>query len=233
MYLLISAITPVVIFLYLIYNQDTLKEPLGLVGKCFLGGVFSVVPAVLLSTLFSSVFISDDSLTSSFYTAFIVAGLSEEVAKFVILYWIIWKNKEFDQHYDGIIYAVSVSLGFAVIENILYVLGGGYGVALARAVLAVPGHGFFAVSMGYFFALAKFSHHSERKKYLLLSLFIPVVLHGLYDFFLIHASTENLSPAVVAGLLILFTVFVILLWRIGLKRIKIHVEKDRENLDSF
>ncbi len=99
----------------------------------------------------------------SFFDSFFLAAIPEEISKWLVLYWIVWKSREFDEHYDGIIYAVFVSLGFALVENIMYVVNRGMGVALIRAVLSVPGHGSFGVLMGYYFSLAKFGPVTQRQ----------------------------------------------------------------------
>ncbi len=233
MILLIAAITPAVIFLYIIYSKDTEKEPWSLLMKCFFGGVLSAVPAILLASVFSSLHIPGSALWNSFYMAFFQAAIPEELAKFAILYWIVWKHKEFDQHYDGIIYAVFVSLGFATLENILYVAEGGLGVALSRAVLSVPGHGFWGVFMGYFLALARFSPKKERRRYMWLSILSPIVLHGLFDFYLFYASSENISWQVILLMVILFTALIIFFWRRGLKKIRKHVAKDKKRMEAI
>ena len=231
MTLLIASITPVIIFLYLIFKKDKNKEPIGLLAKCFFGGFLSIiitliiaVPMMKIGTAFQS------PLFKSFYDAFFVAAIPEEFAKFIVLYWIIWESKFFDEHYDGIIFAVFVSLGFALVENILYVFGHGIGIAFMRAILAVPGHGLFAVAMGYFLSLAKFNKQNDLQKYLVLSLVVPMGLHGTYDFLLMYSS--NLSKedtGVTMILLIIFTAFIIFLWRYGIKKIKILVAKDSIN----
>jgi ABC-type glycerol-3-phosphate transport system permease component len=139
-------------------------------------------------------------------------------------------SKGTSDYYDGIIYAVFVSLGFALVENILYVFAHGIGIAFVRAILAVPGHGLFAVAMGYFLSLAKFNKQKDLQKYLVLSLVVPMGLHGTYNFLLMYSS--NLSKAdagVTVILLIIFTVFIIFLWRHGIKKIKILVAKDSIN----
>ena len=231
MTLLIASITPVLIFLYLIFKKDKNKEPIGLLAKCFFGGFLSIiitliidVPMTFIGTAFQS------PLFKSFYDAFFVAAIPEEFAKFIILYWIIWKSKFFDEHYDGIIYAVFVSLGFALVENILYVFEHGIGIAFMRAILAVPGHGLFGVAMGYFLSLAKFNKDHNQQKYLMLSLLVPMGLHGTYDFLLMFFSNLSKADAGFAGiLLIIFTVFIIFLWRFGIKKIKIAVAKDSTN----
>lgn len=230
MSLLIASITPVMIFLYLTYRKDKVKEPRSLLLKCFFGGFLSLIMALIIGEPLDMLTESIQSpFAHAFYEAFFIAAIPEELSKFLVLYWLIWRHKEFDQYYDGILYAVCVSLGFALVENIMYVLEGGISVAITRGVLSVPGHGFFAVLMGYYFALAKFHERPTRRKYLWLSLGMPVLFHGLYDFALFYIETEGLNEFVVLGLLIFFTLIVIQLWRLGLKKIRLHVRRDHEN----
>ena len=228
---LIASITPVIIFLYLIYRKDTIKEPKGLLAKCFFGGFLSIIITLIIDIPMSA--IGDGfshPLVKSFWDAFLVASAPEELSKFLILYWLVWKSKDFDQHYDGITYAVFVSMGFALIENILYVFQGGLGVALARSVLSVPGHGFFAVLMGYYFSLAKFAPIEERKKLLYKSLAMPILFHGLYDFALMYVANKNSNVFLIIVLMFVFTYTVIKLWRLGIKKVKLHVQHDHANL---
>ena len=223
--LLISAGFPVVIFLIVIYKKDTEKEPPGLLIKCFIWGCISTVPIIFVEMFFGSLNAFQSVVYYAFYESFIVAAVVEEGFKFIFLYRITWKHKEFDQHYDGIVYAVFISLGFAFIENIAYILGFGTGVAFMRAILSIPGHGLFGVAMGYFFARAKFSGPGE-KKILWLSYLVPVFLHGMYNFFLsLMEGTENgfITLLLFAG----FVVFIILLWRFGIKNIRRQLTKDR------
>jgi RsiW-degrading membrane proteinase PrsW (M82 family) len=226
--LLLSAITPVAVFLYCIYRKDTEKEPLKLLMKCFLWGCVVTVPVILAELLLSlggTVFTSPFS--GAFYNAFIMASLVEEAAKFLCLFLIIWKHKALDQYFDGIVYAVFVSLGFAMIENILYVLDTGPGGAMARAVLAIPMHGLCGVMMGYFFSLARFSSAGKRSKLLGYSFLVPFVFHGLYDFCIMYFVPQAEINAGVAGLfLVVFAGVVISIWRIGLKNIKKHLARD-------
>ena len=230
MSLLIASITPVLIFMYLIYIRDTVKEPISTLFRAFFAGVLSVVLAVLLGFFISPLgsFLKDSAMGDSFFNAFITAGLVEEFSKFLLLYIFIWKNKNFDQNYDGIIYAVFVSLGFALVENILYVLEGGMSVAISRAVLAVPGHGFFAVIMGYYFSLAKFHHKQNRTLLLVKAILFPAIVHGAYDFCLMYISHKNSNTLISLLLLVAFTIVVIGFWRLGFKKIKKHIQKDKE-----
>ncbi|MDL2215106.1 PrsW family intramembrane metalloprotease [Dysgonomonas sp. OttesenSCG-928-M03] len=217
----------------MIYKKDTIKESWILLAKCFFGGVFL---AVIFSLAFSLLVIPDISFTNpllnAFYNAFFGAAIPEEIAKFVILYFITWNSKKFDQYYDGIIYAVYVSLGFALTENIFYVIDGGFSVALGRAILSVPGHGFFGIAMGYYYSIARFSSFDNYNKYLALCLLSAIALHGIYDFILMYAGADSLSKIMILLLMIIFTVFIILLWRQGFKKIKKHIEKDKALINS-
>ncbi len=211
----------------MIYKKDTIKEPWTLLAKCFSGGIFlAVIFSLALSLLVIPDISFNNPLLNAFYDAFFGAAIPEEIAKFVILYFITWNSKEFNQYYDGIIYAVYVSLGFALTENIFYVIDGGFGVALGRAILAVPGHGFFGIAMGYYYSIARFSSFDNYNKYLAFSLLSAIILHGIYDFILMYAGADSLSEILILSLMIVFTVFIILLWRQGFKKIKKHIEKD-------
>lgn len=115
-------------------------------------------------------------------------ALVEELSKWLVIMLIVWKNNNFDYRYDGIVYAVSASLGFAALENILYILNYGTGVSIGRAIFAIPGHATFGVFMGYWLSRAKscWIHRKIIRMRLcqLFSLGIPMLIHGAYDFLL-------------------------------------------------
>jgi len=222
--LILSAALPVFVFLFLVYRKDTEKEPPKLLILCFVFGCISVLPILVVELFLGGIASFSDPAMSAFYNAFIVASLTEELFKFLVLYLIIWKRKEFNQYYDGIVYAVFVSLGFAFVENILYVIQSGFTVALMRAVLSIPGHGFFGVAMGYFFALARFNPQ-KRTKLLWLSLLIPILLHGVYDFLLFYVEGIT-NPAIMVAIFVCFVVFIILMWVFGIKRIRKQYKTD-------
>ena len=227
--LLALSILPVVLLLVFIYRQDKYeKEPLGLLIRAFIGGMIAIPLDLVAVHLVQGVLSSE----TVFYSAFIEAGLCEELCKFLILFLTIWWNKNFNEYMDGIVYAVFVSLGFACVENILYVFQGGVSTGIVRALLSVPGHFLFGVIMGYFFSLAKFNEKG-RFGYLLLSLFAAALGHGLFDWLLMinHYTSPILG-------LVIFALFIwgdIKLWKIGLKYIRKHQEnspfKD-DNLDE-
>jgi len=221
--LVLSAIFPVAVFMFIIFRSDTKREPLKLLILCFVMGCVSVIPILIVELMLGLVTFSSPFL-SSFYNAFIIAALTEETFKFLVLYLFVWRSKEFDQYFDGIVYAVIISLGFACVENILYVLQSGFTVALMRAILSVPGHGFFGVIMGYFFSLARFNPQ-KKNQYLLLSLFMPILFHGLYDFFLFYMGSVN--NAIVAVLMLVAVIaLVVVMWIYGIRNIRKHYKTD-------
>jgi len=228
--LVLSAALPVFVFMFLVYRKDTEKEPPKLLILCFVFGCISVLPILVVEMFLSDIASFNDPALGAFYHAFVVAAFTEEVFKFLVLYLIIWKRKEFDQYYDGIVYAVFVSLGFAFVENILYVVQSGFTVALMRAVLSIPGHGFFGVAMGYFFALARFTPQ-KRTKLLWMSLLVPILLHGLYDFFLFFVEGIT-NPVIIVVILVCFVVFIVLMWVFGIKRIRRQYKKDLYHIEE-
>ncbi len=231
-FLLKLAIAPVALLLIYIYKKDVIsKEPTKALVKAFLGGCLVVLLDLLvllpIHLLFGSATEWSPLLLSVFGQSFIEAGIPEELCKFAVLYFLAWKSKDFDEHFDGIIYAVFVSMGFACIENIMYVAIGGVGTGILRAITAVPGHFFFGVTMGYYFSRAKFIPEI-RKNNMYKALLIPMLLHGIYDFilFLIKSLSdiENEEVGAVGGIIIVlaisFFVFNFFLWKLGRKRIE-------------
>ncbi len=211
MNLLLLATAPVIIILVYIYIRDKYeKEPLGLLLKALLTGALTTIPILLVGTWLSKYLVYFTGLQVAAYNAFIVAALNEEFFKFAALFFLIWRHKEFDEKFDGIVYAVFVSLGFAWIENIMYVLQYGQDVAYSRAVTAVPIHAILGITMGYYFSMAKF-FENRRNINLLLALFMPVLLHGIYDFILMSQHEMYL---------LIFIPFVFYMWRSGFKKMK-------------
>ena len=230
----LSAILPVVILLFFIYKKDKYQpEPLGKLVLTFFVGCFSVLPALGMELALGT-FQPADALASAAYNGFCVAGFCEELCKLVLLYLVIWKSPHFDEYFDGIVYAAFLSLGFACIENISYVLqdNDAITVALFRGLLAVPAHFLFAVMMGYHFSLAKFDP-SHRRGHLFRAFFYPFLMHGTYDSFLfasgVLSATDDETMAIpVIAIFIIFIIFDVMMWRWGLKRIKRMQERSKE-----
>ncbi|MBR4739283.1 MAG: PrsW family intramembrane metalloprotease [Bacteroidales bacterium] len=233
----LSAVLPVLLLLFFIYRKDRLNpEPLGKLLLTFFVGCLSVIPAGLMERMLMPLGPAAEvaPVLNGVFTGYVVAGFSEELCKLLLLLWVIWRSRHFDEYFDGIVYAAFLSLGFACVENIGYVMGGSdpMGTALMRGLLAVPAHFLFAVTMGYYVSLAKFDP-AGRSKHLFLALLYPVLLHGTYDALLMVSSNLDGSDGTVATgvtvvLFVLFVVFDVRMWRWGLKRIKRLQERSQE-----
>jgi RsiW-degrading membrane proteinase PrsW (M82 family) len=209
--LLLLASAPVIIILVYVYIRDKYqKEPAGLLFKTLLVGALTTIPILLVETWLSKFMVYFSGLHAAAYNAFVVAAFTEEFFKFAALYYLIWRHKEFDEKYDGIVYAVFVSLGFALVENIMYVFQYGHEVAYARALTAVPVHAILGITMGYYFSLAKF-YKKRRTVNFLTALLMPILLHGIYDFILMSQHQM---------FLLIFIPFLYYLWRSGFKKMK-------------
>ncbi|NLN49720.1 MAG: PrsW family intramembrane metalloprotease [Clostridiales bacterium] len=212
MILLLAAIAPSAALMYYFYMRDKYeKEPRHLLTKAFLLGAISVIPILIVEMKLNLFDMGDKRLIAVGYTAFIVAGLVEEAFKFLMFYILIWNNDEFNEMYDGIVYSVFISLGFATVENIAYVLSTGFSVALLRAITAVPAHALFGVAMGYYLGISKFAQQPYKIGYFLLGLFIPIVLHGVYDFILLSHRYYITT---------VFFFYMIYLWKRGMRKVK-------------
>lgn len=225
--LLCAAVLPVLILLFAIYKADKInKEPIGKLIVVFLCGAMTTVPASFMEVLLQE-FQPDGALLGGLYKGFCVAGFSEELVKLLVLFLLVWNSRHFDEYFDGIVYAVYVSLGFACVENVMYVFSGEtYSVSMAtaatRAVLSVPGHFLFAVMMGYYFALAKFAPN-RRGKYMLYAFVVPVFFHGTFDALLMvpdGMEDGGLKWVVTSALFVVFILFDIKMWKRGMRRIR-------------
>lgn len=172
-----------------IFREDKIeKEPPALLRSLLLWGVAAALVSIVLESLGKNILLSLLDASSPTYIitmAFLVVAVVEEGAKFIFLKRRTWNDPNFNYRFDGIVYAVFISLGFAAFENINYVLGYGLAIALPRAFLAIPGHMGFAVFMGLFYGRAKLCENSGNKKGKLINLwagyFAAVLLHGFYD----------------------------------------------------
>lgn len=210
------AVIPSLLLLAYFYKKDLNPEPRHVLLITFLLGVLVLVPVfvvglpglLLLDTM------SNPTLQSLFM-AFILAAALEESFKFLVVFGYCSRHTEFDEPMDGMIYGAVASLGFATMENILFVTTEGIGVALSRALTAVPSHAFLGAIMGYFVAKARFGPADERNSNLLLALFLPILLHGAYDFPLMQvaalAGEGNDFEKVGNGVLLMLVVPIVVL----------------------
>lgn len=179
--IIFASLAPSMALLCFFYLKDQYNsEPIGMVFRSFILGAILVFPVIVLQYAFQE----EGLLLGPFSEAFISAALFEEFFKWFILFYTAYKHVQFNQHYDGIVYGVSISLGFAAMENVFYLLANGVDQAFIRALLPVSSHALFGVIMGYYLGKAKFSLKGKKGKLLVLSLLIPWLLHGTYDYIL-------------------------------------------------
>lgn len=228
--LLVISILPIILLSIYIYKKDTNKEPKKLLLKLFISGIVTAILVILVSVILrfiSPVFAFDSEDLSLFelvINIFIGVALVEEFCKWLMAYRVSYKNKEFDEFYDAIVYCVFVSLGFACLENLLYIFTKGalnkkfvdsLTTGISRAFLSVPGHVCFGIYMGYYFGLAKIADLNNNKalknKNLFMSILIPTLLHGIYDYCIFSK---------ISILMILDLIFVVFMFIHAHKKIK-------------
>jgi protease PrsW len=215
----LSAVVPSLLLLWYFHNRDVYPEPPRVLWTTFSLGIMSIVPTLLFAypILYALEIHSHNQspYLFGFAKAFATAAMPEEFFKLVVLWFYCAKHEAFDEPMDGIVYGVAVSLGFATFENVLYIENGGLSLAISRALTAVPGHAFLGAIMGYFIGQARF-RPTEERRLCLLAYFVPVLLHGLYDFplFTLALLDDTANPNMVK--LLHFIVVFILVTETGL-----------------
>ncbi|MCR5213858.1 MAG: PrsW family intramembrane metalloprotease [Eubacterium sp.] len=210
--IILVAVLPAVIMMVYIYLQDNHeKEPIGLLLGIFGFGILSAIPAILLEFIAEKVInITFGGTTLIYYavTAFFGVAIIEEGVKFMAAYLLTWRNRHFNYKFDGIVYCLFGSMGFAAIENVMYLLMENKETALTlgiqRGILAIPCHGMCAIFMGYYYGNAKYAKsYGDRagcRKNLFIGFMVASSLHAFYDFCLFTQSTV---------FFILFIIFVV------------------------
>lgn len=205
---LAAAIAPGIALLAYFYWKDRYDtEPLPMIAKLFLMGALIVLPVMIVQRGLTLMWGE-----SPFTFSFVISAGVEEFFKWFVLYHIIFNHTEFDEPYDGIVYAVAVSLGFATLENVLYAFlqPSSFGSLMMRALLPVSGHALFGVFMGYSLGKAKFSKGRGVRLHLSLALLLPVLWHGLYDYLMMTVSQAWIW---------LVVPFMFLLWFSGIRHV--------------
>lgn len=183
--MLTVALLPAILLWIYIWRKDAQPEPTFWLVKAVIWGVVICIPVAFLELGIQTFLFGEDGVPSTLIgttiEAFLVAAIPEESFKLFALWMILRKNPYFDEHFDSIVYAVSVGLGFAAFENVFYVFGHEewVSVAIIRALLAVPGHYAFAVLMGYYYSVYHFVDRSPKTAACIL--LVPVMAHGIYD----------------------------------------------------
>ena len=230
--LLAAALLPAIFLWYYILKQDPQPEPTSWLVKAALYGVAIIIPVFIAETILQLCLFGEEGPTSLFETtieAFFVAALPEEGFKLLALWLVLRKNPHFDEHFDGIVYAVCVGLSFATIENIGYVFQeeNGLSVAIGRALFAVPGHYAFAVIMGYYYSLHHFVDHSNSTAVRILAL--PIFAHGVYDAIALGGMVNPYVGSISTFVLIYFC---IKMHKFAKAKILAQIEKDRNSYNA-
>ena len=213
------AVIPAIILLYKIYKADRVeKEPFGLLAKLLGFGALATVGAFILEYLGSGIIdglFAAETNAYDFVLCFCIVAVAEEGLKYLFLRLFTWNSNAFNCQFDGVVYAVFVSLGFAIAENIGYVFQYGFEVGIVRAFTAVPGHCCFGVFMGFFYSASKkydlFGAPARSKAATVFAVLIPMFVHGLYDYV---ATIET------DGSLALFAIVVIVMFATAVRLVK-------------
>lgn len=213
--IILTALAPVAWLLWTIYRKDSEQpEPAKWLVKAFVYGVLSVFLSYVVSMPTSMMLGLDmgkqtyPSVLEAITDSFLLAAIPEELAKLFMLWLLLRKNPFFDEHFDGIVYAVCIGLGFAALENVFYLLGGiedwsWISIGIARALISVPAHYFFAILMGYYYSIYHFGiDRSLKTKVMILA--APVIAHGIFDAILFSMQIDESLSGIIMILFIIF-----------------------------
>jgi RsiW-degrading membrane proteinase PrsW (M82 family) len=206
-FLIIIAITPgIAVATFIYFKDDREPEPVNLLLLSFLYGTLAFSIAYVLTTQFNRIITLDEkNLKEQAVQAFLLVAFIEEASKFIFVRGFLYRNKNFNEPLDGIVYSVMVGMGFATAENVIYVLSGGGsgGTGLLRMFTAIPSHAMFAVLMGYYLGKAKFTRRKETG-YAVIALVVATAFHGVYDYFLFVSFVPGIGVLAFVSLLIAF-----------------------------
>lgn len=213
--IILTALAPVAWLLWTIYRKDSAQpEPTKWLVKAFVYGVLSVFLSYVVSMPTSMMLGLDmgkqtySSVLEAITDSFLLAAIPEELAKLFMLWMLLRKNPFFDEHFDGIVYAVCIGLGFAALENVFYLLDGiedwsWISIGIARALISVPAHYFFAILMGYYYSIYHFGiDRSLKTKVMILA--APVIAHGVFDAILFSMQVDESLSGIIMILFIIF-----------------------------
>ena len=207
MSLLLVTILPSILIILFFVNSDKFKEPKSEIIKVFIFGILITIPAYILNTFLGDFWYNNTKVSQNLISSFLTAAPVEEGLKLSILYYFVYKMKDFNEPLDGIVYGVTASLGFATLENIYYVylLADHFQttsmvLAVVRSFSAVPAHAVFGIFMGYFFMKYSFIKKGDN---LFFAFIVPFVLHGCYNLFIASNFFVSLSLVIIAWIVAL------------------------------
>ncbi|WP_181983877.1 PrsW family glutamic-type intramembrane protease [Clostridium sp. AF23-6LB] len=217
--LIIIAVLPALILLGFIYMRDRKeKPPVKLMVLLLALGAGTIIPAAIAEFIGQLIVAQTDTdhQTMLLVLCFLVIGIVEELGKYLVTVCTTWKSREFQHSYDGVIYMVCASLGFAILENILYVASGGIGTGILRAFTAIPLHCTVGVIMGALYAKGREAAYAGDRAgmigFMAWAYIVPVFIHGLYDYLVMAASYGYISEAwvfLILGVMYVLSIFLI------------------------
>ena len=216
--LIFLSLFPIFLIGFVVYIVDKEKESIKSLIGFYLFGLFAAYMSSVVENIF---YFKMDNLIFIFIDSFICVALVEECAKLLCVHIGLSFNKSYHNFFDSIVFCSAVSLGFAAIENILYIfstssasLTSGISTGLLRAFLAVPAHAIFSIYMGYFldrYKELKYKNESGSGAYMVLALLVPITLHGFYDFFCLSMGVLNSMT-----FFIIFVIYIIFMYVSGI-----------------
>ena len=220
-----AAVIPALILVVYFWKSDRFPEPPKVVITTFILGILSIIPSIFFALPFYRVLEKiQNPYLYGIWQAFMCAAVPEESAKFLVIFYYCYKHPAFDEVMDGLVYGATASLGFAALENIMYVAEDGYSVAVTRALTSVPTHAFFGMFIGYYLALYK-KTAVKKIGIVIKGLAIAILLHGIYDvpLLMLRRVMEvkyHVSQLFYSGCAVASGVIIYFLYRIGLGKLK-------------
>lgn len=219
--LLSLAILPGIIYVTLYYKWDThKKEPFEIVLKSFLWGAATVIPIGLFQSILPGENLQSLAPAYAIYMI-VVVGFSEELCKWLVVRFYSTRQIAFDEVTDGVVYGACAGGGFAVFENIFYVMENGWEVAIIRATLSVPGHIIWGSISGYWIGMYKFAH-VPKSTMLIKGLIFSAFAHGLFNTSLSYGMSIFFAP-----------IFIIIPGIIARRNLKNALAYDMQYIHSF
>lgn len=217
--LLSAAIAPGLALLSYFYLRNQMEtEPRRALLHAFIYGAIITFPVLFIQFVLEE----EQAFSNPFFIHVIFTSTLEELVKWLIIFAVILRHVEFDDPYDGILFGAAISLGFATVENVIYLLSFGLDQAFMRALLPVSSHALFGVVMGYYYGKGKFSSDEIQKKYIGLALLAPLGLHIMYNSILM--LEDNFIYAMLP--------FMLFLWWFALRKVKLAHEHLIEHLSK-
>lgn len=220
-----AAVIPALILVVYFWKNDRFPEPPKVILITFILGILSIIPSIVFALPFYRIAQKiQNPYLYGIWQAFMCAAVPEESAKFLVIFYYCYKHPAFDEIMDGLVYGATASLGFAALENILYIAEDGYSVAVTRALTSVPTHAFFGMFIGYYLALYK-QAAVKKRSIVMKGLAIAVLLHGIYDVPLLMLKrvmevNHHVSQLFHSGCAVASGVIIYFLYRIGLNKLK-------------